>query len=541
MGHVFVVRADLLHVACDAWCVPGGFGPGGAWKGALPRASSSEMAAAFEAVDYRDDGRRVVRWPKPVAPPAPTPFLVNIVGGGKPASWYVEGARQFVEVAAAHLRDDGRPPLFGRAKHLLALPLVGTGGGGGGAVSGEVTRLLLATLADEAARRDVDVALVLFEGPAYAAAQAERRRAVSAASASTSSASTSSAYTSSASTSSASSPTDPFAELSPALRERADRLAALARRGDLVVFFGAGASQAAGLPSWRGLLEALAAERARLAPDEAAALSSLGELDRAALLQRRLGEAGRLGDVVAAHLQAKSTRYALPHALLASLPVDELVTTNYDDLFERASLDADEPVAVLPIRSAARGERWLLKMHGCVTRPSSIVLTREDYLRFQENRTALAGIVQALLLTRHMLFVGFSLADDNFHRIAHAVRSATRQDGGGPSRFGTALVVGGNSLSRELWADDVDWVSFAEAGDRAQQARAVEIFLDRVGCAAATATSHLCDPRYEGVLDDGEREVRALVDALVAGASPAAKATASWAEVERLLARLGRR
>src|SRR3712207_8779016 len=34
------------------------------------------------------------------------------------------------------------------------------------------------------------------------------------------------------------------------------------------------------------------------------------------------------------------------------------------------------------------------------------------------------GMVQALLITRHMLFVGFSLTDDNFHRIAYDVRSA---------------------------------------------------------------------------------------------------------------------
>lgn len=30
----------------------------------------------------------------------------------------------------------------------------------------------------------------------------------------------------------------------------------------------------------------------------------------------------------------------------------------------------------------------------------------------------LAGIVQALLMTKHVLFVGFSLDDDNFHRCA---------------------------------------------------------------------------------------------------------------------------
>lgn len=38
-------------------------------------------------------------------------------------------------------------------------------------------------------------------------------------------------------------------------------------------------------------------------------------------------------------------------------------------------------------------------------------------MRYSTNRSALSGIVQSLLITRHMLFVGFSLKDDNFHRI----------------------------------------------------------------------------------------------------------------------------
>ncbi len=511
-GHVFVLRGDLTTLACDAWCVPGGFGPGGAWKSSLPRASHIEMAAAFDAANYHEDGVRAVLWPKAVAPDAPVPFLVNITGQQRGPAWYVDGARQFVDVAAAHLKIgvERRAPLHGRAKHLLALPLVGTGGGGGH-VSGEVMRLLLSALKEAAARNDVDVALVLWDDFAYAAAQAERAKDV-----------------------------DPwFRALPAAFAPAADRLAASARSGDLVVFFGAGVSQAAGLPSWSELLADLARERAAATPADIAALASLGELDRAALVQRRLG-AQKLGPIVAAHLTARSSRSALPHGLLAGLPVDELVTTNYDDLYERASRAADRDVTVLPSGTTLRGERWLLKMHGCVTRPDGIVLTREDYLRFQENRSALAGIVQALLLTRHMLFVGFSFHDDNFHRIAHAVRDARRQ-GGAPAttRFGTTLVVAPNPLAEELWKDDVEWLSFAASGDTAAQARDVEIFLDRLGCKAATATGHLGDKRYEALLSDGELEVKALIEALPARASAAAKATPAWREVERLLERLG--
>jgi hypothetical protein len=41
-------------------------------------------------------------------------------------------------------------------------------------------------------------------------------------------------------------------------------------------------------------------------------------------------------------------------------------------------------------------------MHGDVNQPSSIVLSRDDYLGYDDHRSALAGIVQAMLMTKHM-------------------------------------------------------------------------------------------------------------------------------------------
>lgn len=506
-GHVFVLYGDLMQLACDAWCVPGGKMPGITWRPALPPRTHWEKPPAGWGRPEAPRSMLLVREP----PPEPLAFLTDIVaqeGGDPDPDWYVEGARQFVRLAARTLAEEGRAPLHGRAKRLIALPLVGTGGGGGAHLSGEVVRLLLPSLRTEAARADVDVALVLNEGPGWAAAQTAR------------------------------SDDPPWAALPPRLREAADDLARKARHGDLVVFLGAGVSQAAGLPDWGGLLADLAEERAGIATDdERAAFARLGELDRAALIEKRNPGDMSLGAAVAALLRKRGRRHALAHALLASLPVEEVITTNYDDLFERASAAIDRPCTVLPGGVVARGRRWLLKMHGCVTRPDTIVLTREDQLKFQENRTALAGIVQALLLTRHMLFVGFSFTDDNFHRIAHAVRQSLAQVPRTDPRFGSTLVVGTNPLAEELWGDDLDWISFE--GSRAEQARLVEIFLDRLSAKAATATTHLGDRRYEGVLSPGERSLRDRLAAFVNAASPDEEQTGAWAEVERLLRRLG--
>jgi hypothetical protein len=101
------------------------------------------------------------------------------------------------------------------------------------------------------------------------------------------------------------------------------------------------------------------------------------------------------------------------------------------------------------------------------------------------------------------------------------------------------VVVEPNPLARELWSDDLAWIALDEAGDRAAQARRLEIFLDRLACEATAATSHLGDFRYEGALSPGERALRDRLSAFAGAVSDAERSTGAWSEVEKLLARLG--
>ena len=243
-------------------------------------------------------------------------------------------------------------------------------------------------------RPDVDVILVLRDGKAYAAAQQARTRVQD---------------------------QSLWSALTDEHESEAQRIAALSRSGRLVVFLGAGASMGAGLPSWSDLLAGLA-ERAGLSEEQRDELRHLEHRDAGRILDQRLTERGGLAAAVAELTNA--SRCSLVHQLVASLPVSEAVTTNYDTLFETAWSATGADPRVLPWDALADARPWLLKLHGSVTRPASIVLSRDDYLRFEGEGVALAGIVQAMLLTRHMLFVGYSLSDDNFHRLVHQVRTA---------------------------------------------------------------------------------------------------------------------
>jgi hypothetical protein len=515
-GHVFVVKGDVTRIACDAWLLPGGPDPRPEpdWLEGVPGAHRITWPEADEA--WRREERRaraVEGW----SDDAPLPWVVNVgPGGTRPIAWYVEGAAEFLERAAAALR--WRHPRYGRARPLVALPVVGTGRGGARHAAGEVVRELLPMLARAARTYALDVALVAREEAAFAAAQAERRRATA---------------------------LDPWRELDDRLRSEADRLGDHAATGRLVLFIGGGVARGAGLPLWGEMLDRLA-QRAGMSSGEREALSQLDPLDRARLIGKRLQDA-RLGGVraplgsVVAELLGAHRHHSLSHALLAALPVEEVVTTNYDLLFEQASAAAGFPVRVLPERPRREDRRWLLKMHGSIDRPEEIVLTREDYLRYEERRAALSGIVQALLIMRHMLFVGFALRDPNFHRISDAVRKAFRPaaDDAKPDRFGTALVLRENQLQRELWEGDLHWTAMCDEGEaEAGAARRLEIFLDCV-LAHTSSSSYLLHPAYAAVLSPPERALAHALGRFAGELAPEARRAHAWARVARMLASLG--
>lgn len=506
-GHVFIVRGDLTKLACDAWLLPGGMPgrPGRTWRGKVGDDPAEPVPTAFGT-----PGNRIVEW-TPLAPGDPTPFMTDVGGShGTPIRWYLDAVEEFFARVSREL--DGIEVRGGRARPLVAVPLVGTGQGGKRRQSGAVAQDLLPCLYEQAERTGLDVALVMYEGAAYTAAQAERARTES----------------------------DAFSALAPDLAEAGRRLAKRAARGELVLFLGAGVSMSAGLPSWGGLIAEIARERCGIGESERGALAELSYLDQAMVLEARL-DGDDLGQIVADALRDKSRHYGLTHALLAGLPVDEVITTNYDELFEMATAAASRSVAVLPYQRVAReGGRWLLKMHGCVNHPEDIVLTRDHYIEYKNRREALAGIVQALLITRHMLFVGFSLNDDNFHQIIRAVKRALVRDPKDERPFGTSLVVAGNPVAEEMWQRDLRLLSMDAGGTSIPEAsRRLDMMLDRIGAGAASVSSHLFDPRYDDVLADPERRLRKLLEQLGDRADDDIRGTAAWAEIEAALVRLG--
>eukprot|EP00957_Ditylum_brightwellii_P025161 1904113-Ditylum_brightwellii.AAC.1 len=215
-------------------------------------------------------------------------------------------------------------------------------------------------------------------------------------------------------------------------------------------------------------------------------LDPLGMADWIGILAAsRPDREGRRRDIkerIARLIEERSQHPSLLMSLLTSLPCKSIVTQNYDRLIERAyecrnvaenralakienndfrggekeyrgggggsssdagascsgnshissvvmeqELQNSEALSVIPYAPVRGADRWLLKMHGCVSSPESIVITSDDYRTYESGRKkALAGLVQANLMTSHLLFVGFSLTDPNYQRIIEEVRHALK-------------------------------------------------------------------------------------------------------------------
>jgi tetratricopeptide (TPR) repeat protein len=187
--------------------------------------------------------------------------------------------------------------------------------------------------------------------------------------------------------------------------------------GNAVLFCGAGVSQGR-YPTWNQLLRELAVEAGLPA----------AEVDPLDLPQWYVEARGRAA--LEGHLVRIFDTPAAPTSLqqiLACFPWDVVFTTNYDRLLEQALTAQGREVDVVVEdtqvgRVAERSRTTLVKMHGCVSRPHSLVVTREDYDAYDLRHPATITYLQSLLSTRTFLFVGFSLRDPNFRNIYRIVQ-----------------------------------------------------------------------------------------------------------------------
>lgn len=209
-----------------------------------------------------------------------------------------------------------------------------------------------------------------------------------------------------------------------------DKATFIARYGQAVderratVLIGAGLSLGAGYPDWAGLLEPIRVEAGQPKVNDLARLAQYIETatSREQLIAAMCAGIGSVDPVPAES-----------HRLLAELPIDVVWTTNFDPLVEMSSgphalVELDEQII-----DADGSLRRIYKMHGSIrpgaTEPvggiDKLVITRDDFDRYEQEHPRFWRLLQADFLTRSFLFLGFSLSDPNFEAAMKMVRLTT--------------------------------------------------------------------------------------------------------------------
>lgn len=113
------------------------------------------------------------------------------------------------------------------------------------------------------------------------------------------------------------------------------------------------------------------------------------------------------------------------HTSLLELPWSEILTTNWDTLLDRASLDVHQPVYSVVCKqedlSSARSPR-IVKLHGTVDGTEDLVFAQEDFRKYPQKQAAFVNFARQVFIENELCLLGFSGDDPNFLQWAGWVR-----------------------------------------------------------------------------------------------------------------------
>lgn len=100
--------------------------------------------------------------------------------------------------------------------------------------------------------------------------------------------------------------------------------------------------------------------------------------------------------------------------LINEIHPKHIVTTNYDKLIDEVA-EGCEVITADKDFFKAKGNSYLIKMHGDIDDVRNIVFKEDDYLQYSETHRVMEVFLKSLLIDHVFLFVGYSLNDYNLN------------------------------------------------------------------------------------------------------------------------------
>lgn len=195
------------------------------------------------------------------------------------------------------------------------------------------------------------------------------------------------------------------------------------KQGNVVAFLGAGASRTyvddrsgktyPGLPSASEIVQSLSKDKPYI--------NESMSFPQAMFMVKHVEGRNEVGRILENYVDAPTLNPLPVHQLLADMSFSAFITTNYDRLLEKAL--EKQKKKFLSIIEEADVSRWrnshlpVIKIHGCISRPTTMIASDDEYRQISFSKPIISALLTALLANKTVLFLGFSLADDDFRSL----------------------------------------------------------------------------------------------------------------------------
>ncbi len=228
-----------------------------------------------------------------------------------------------------------------------------------------------------------------------------------------------------------------------------------AEKNKLIIFVGAGVScNVKGMPSWYTLIQKMAQAinysrcsscRFKCKCTDKCLLSNEYTMEEYLKIPQYVFNKSRkkYKEVVRENISDDVIDAPLSSAIFDINPV-HIITTNYDKLIESSSNEFCKQYQVVvkdkDLLNSVKS-KYIIKMHGDVSYPETIVLKEQDYLNYSQNHVLIELFLKSLLTDHTILFWGYSLNDYNIKLILSWLNYMRTQNKALPQRQRVGYIV----------------------------------------------------------------------------------------------------
>lgn len=192
------------------------------------------------------------------------------------------------------------------------------------------------------------------------------------------------------------------------------------RNNKLVIFAGSGLSTKFKLPSWKELVKNVISNINEKKTNDLIPVLDSGILTPIEVLDKIQKEHTKVRSYIQENFKIDKNQDFSLHKKILKL-TDAIITTNYDNAFEEASLNT-----IIPSKKTSNfniseisksGKPYIFKLHGCYTEPDNCIIFSDDYKEIYDGDTSSKEKLKSIFIDKTIIFVGFSFNDPDINLI----------------------------------------------------------------------------------------------------------------------------